>query len=462
MQKKALLAMLLALTVLLSGCALIVKDPVVDAATEIIRKDGKSVTKAEVLKQTETELAQTATMYSYFYGSSYDVTDPENIASARESAVRSLEEKIIREEKIREYGLDQLTEDEEAEVQTTAQSNYDSDIEYAKNYLLADSGLEGDELTEAAKKELEDMGFTLEQYAENARNEKLTSKLREYVIRDVAVTDDEITEEYNARVETGKSNYENNAGSWAAAANNGTTLYYTPEGVRRVKQILVKFTAEGQAAVDAARAKVTELETSVKDITARRDDAQALLDSETATEEEKTQAQADLTAAAAELETANADLAAANDAVTAAVDAAYAGIDEAADSILAQLAEGADWDTLMAEKTEDPGMQAGRSTAETGYAIAEGMTSFDAAFVEAGMALAAVGDVSAKTRGSSDGYYIIRYVGDEPAGPVELDKVKETISSSLLTTKQNSTYTDTINQWVEAAGFKVDWDALKN
>ena len=37
MRKKALLAALLALTLLLSGCALIVKDQAVDNATPIIR-----------------------------------------------------------------------------------------------------------------------------------------------------------------------------------------------------------------------------------------------------------------------------------------------------------------------------------------------------------------------------------------------------------------------------------------
>ena len=37
MRKKALLALMLVLTLLLSGCALIVKDEAVETATEIIR-----------------------------------------------------------------------------------------------------------------------------------------------------------------------------------------------------------------------------------------------------------------------------------------------------------------------------------------------------------------------------------------------------------------------------------------
>ena len=117
----------------------------------------------------------------------------------------------------------------------------------------------------------------------------------------------------------------------------------------------------------------------------------------------------------------------------------------------------------MAEKTQDPGMQAGAATAETGYAIAAGMTNFDSAFVEAGMALAAPGDVTGKVASDLYGYYIIKYVGDETGGAVELtDEMKESLRSSLLTTKQNNTYSETITQWVDESGIKVNLDALKN
>ena len=48
MRKKALLALMLALTLLLSGCALIVKDEAVDNATEIIRMGDQVITKDKV------------------------------------------------------------------------------------------------------------------------------------------------------------------------------------------------------------------------------------------------------------------------------------------------------------------------------------------------------------------------------------------------------------------------------
>ena len=40
--------------------------------------------------------------------------------------------------------------------------------------------------------------------------------------------------------------------------------------------------------------------------------------------------------------------------------------------------------------------------------------------------------------------------------------MKESLRSSLLTTKQNNTYSETIAQWVDESGIKVNLDALKN
>ena len=48
MKKKALLAVLLVMTLLLSSCSLIVKDKEVDAKTVILKMGDKEITKAEV------------------------------------------------------------------------------------------------------------------------------------------------------------------------------------------------------------------------------------------------------------------------------------------------------------------------------------------------------------------------------------------------------------------------------
>jgi len=447
MRKKALLALLLVLSLVLSGCALIKKDAAVDAARVIMSYGGRNITKSEVLVEANSQLQSMAYMYS-LYGMSFDATDASNIQDAIDAAVEDLKEDLVLKAKIDEKKIaDQLTEDDLAEIQSGAQSSYDYAVSYAKT-MVEDQTLEGDALEEAAKKILDERQVTLEDYAEDEKESKLKELLRADVIKDVTVSDDEVQAEYDSKVQKDQETYAENAGSWASAANNGSTLYYVPAGIRRVKQILIKFTDEDQSALDEANSAVT---TATSRVTA----AQQIIDGEDYSEEEKTQAQADLAAA-------QADLDAANQQVTDLTEKAYADIDAAADEVLQQLADGADWDTLMAEKTQDPGMQSGRATAETGYAVSADMTNFDSAFVEAAMALQAIGDVSPKTRGSSNGYYIIRYVGDETEGPVALDRVKEDLHESLLSSKQDETYNTTVEEWITAANIKVDTNALKD
>ena len=463
MQKKALLALMLAMTLDLTGCTLVQKDPAVDRATEIIRLGDQVITKGEITDTVNSQMEYMSYLYS-MYGYAYDATDPENIAEAREAVIADYKTHLVENAKIAELGLDKLTEEEEADIKATAESSYQENIDYVISDNVDLEDLTDEEKQEQAKEQLDGMGYTMETALENAREDALQAKLRQEVIKDVAVTEEEIKAEFDSKVESAKTTYESNAGSWATAANGGTsTLYYTPAGVRYVKQILVKFLEDDQAAIDAANTKATEAQTAVTAAESKVNDAQGIIDAEEASEEEKTEAEGDLNAAKEELEKAQSDLTAAQAEVTAATEAAFANIDSAADEVLAQIAEGADWDTMMAEKTEDPGMQSG-TTAERGYAVSADMTSFDSAFVQAAMALEKIGDVSGKVKGSSYGYYIIKYVGDAVEGPIDIEEVRETLSSSLLSTKQESTYTETIQNWVSEMGsqFKVNTKALED
>ena len=457
MRKKALLALMMAAILLLSGCALIQKDQAVDNATEIIRMGDKVYTKIQVKAAAQQELINRANTYSML-NYAYDMTDPANIAEAQEAAVKALKEDLTLTAKAAELGFDQLTDADLEAVKAKAQESYDNMVNTAKQYVEGKDEMDEAALTEAAVKMAEDAGYTLENLTESATKDAVSAKLKEYAVKDVTVTDEEIQAEYDSKVESNKETYAENAGSWASAANSGyTTLYYTPAGVRRVKQILIKFTENDQTAISDANTQLSNANTARTTAQNKVDAAQNILDTDGITDEVKTQAEADLAAAKQELDEADKALLAANQAVTDATEKAFANIDEKADAVVAQLAEGGDWQKLTDEYNEDTGMKDN----EKGYAVAAGMSGFDAAFVDAAMALEKIGDVSPKTKGQY-GYYIIRYESDEAEGPVALETLKETISSSLLNTKQNDTYKATLAQWVEEAGIKVDMNALKD
>ena len=462
MRKKALLAVLMAAVLLLSGCTLIVKDQAVDDATEIIRMGDQVITKAKVKEEIQNQLESMAYMYS-MYGYSYDTTDPANIADAQESAIEDLKQDLALTAKAKELKLDELTEEETEAVKADAQKSYDDALDYVKTYMLTDTeGMDDDAIAAAAADKLTEMGVTYDSYLEAQTKTKIDEKLRAEAVKDVAVTDEEIQADFDSKVATDKTTYEGDAASWATAANNGTTLYYVPAGVRRVKQILTKFKDEDQTAITDAKANVTEANTARTAAQAKIDAANETLALEGDTEEikeAKAAAQADLEAAQQELADADKALLEANQAVEDATNKAFENLDEEVDAILASLdAEGADWQKIMDEKNQDPGM----ASNPKGYAVAAGMTNFDSAFVEAAMALEKPGDHSGKVRGTAYGYYIIRYDSDEAEGPIALDDVKESISSSLLTTKQNEAYNAAVAQWVEEAGIKVDLNALKD
>ena len=451
MRKKTLLVVLLAMVLVLSGCStIIVKDQAVEDATPILTLGDEVITRKDVIDTRDRVLINQYMMYKS-YGIDpaqigFDISSPDTIAAAQEYAVTALKNDMVLRAKAKELGLDTLTEEENAKLQEELEKRTASDRAQVKAEFFADTELEGNALEEAITAKMDELGRTKEYYTELISAEIKDTKLKDYICKDVTITDEEIQADFDSKVAADQEKYAENAGSYANAANGSTTLYWAPAGVRRVKQILIKFKDEDNKAISDAQAKVTAANGK---ITA----AQSVLDDEAAAEDAKAAAQADLDAANKELEAAQAEL-------DAAKKAAFANIDADADAVTEALANGEDWAKLAEEKNEDPGMKAGAVNAERGYAVAAGMTGFDAAFVDAAMALEKVGDVSGKVAGNSNGYYIIKYESDVPEGAVALDSVKDSIHDALLSSAQDQVYDTTVAEWVEAAGIKENLGGL--
>ena len=451
MRKKTLLVVLLAMVLVLSGCStIIVKDQAVEDATPILTLGDEVITRKDVIDTRDRVLINQYMMYKS-YGIDpaqigFDISNPDTIAAAQEYAVTALKNDMVLRAKAKELGLDTLTEEENAKLQEELEKRTASDRAQVKAEFFADTELEGNALEEAITAKMDELGRTKEYYTELISAEIKDTKLKDYICKDVTITDEEIQADFDSKVAADQEKYAENAGSYANAANGSTTLYWAPAGVRRVKQILIKFKDEDSKAISDAQAKVTAANNKITS-------AQAVLDDEAAAEDAKTAAQADLDAAKAELEAAQAEL-------DAAKKAAFANIDADADAVVEALANGEDWAKVSEEKNEDPGMKPGEATAELGYAVAAGMTRFDAAFVDAAMALEKIGDVSGKVASDTYGYYIIKYESDVPEGAIALDSVKDSIHDALLSSAQDQVYDTTVAEWVEAAGVKENLGGL--
>ncbi len=416
MRKRVLLALVLVLALVMStSCSLIVKDEAVDLATPVIEVAGKTFTKGEVKEQAEAYLDYNEYMYSYYYGMPYDRNSDSAKAEAQEQAIQGLIESAVVDAKLAEFGFDALTAEEQAEIETTAKEDYDLYYETIQNFFFTDSELTGDELTAAIEAEMANMGYPnyealVEEYTYSKQQEKLIAEIN----KDVALSEEELTTEYAARVEESKSAYESYPASYGPAVTNGENPYYAPAGYRNVKHILLVFGAEDETAIADAEAALAAL--------AEGEDATAL--------------QADL---------------------NAAKETAYANLQPTIDEITAKLAEGADFNALITEYNQDPGM-----TAESaGYPVCAESTEWVTEFKDASMALANVGDISEPVR-SSYGIHLIQYAGDIAEGEIGLETVRESLSAELLAAKESANVETVLAQWVEEAAAKVDEKALNN
>ncbi len=456
MRKRAILALILAAALALAtSCSLVYKDPEVDKQTVIIDVAGKTFTKGEVNAQVDYQLAYQQYMYGMMYGYDIDITDPAAISEARDSVINALIENTVVEAKAAEMNMHEFTEDELAEMTASADETYNGYLESVKSTYFAETELTGEELDKAVEEKLVEVGYeSKETILDGQKQTKALEKLKAEIVKDVAVTDEEVLEKYNSNVESAKQSYEADSGAYANDAQNGGEIYFTPEGYRYVKHILVKFTDEDSTKINELQSTLSDKQTQLSNVEASIADMGEATEADT---EEQTKQRKDLDDTKAALDTEIADLQAQLD---AAKEAAYTALQPTIDEILAKIAEGADFDALVAEYGQDPGMTESPAK-ETGYPVSAATTSYDSAFQEASMALAAVGDISPATR-SSFGIHIIKYDSDITSGETPLDEVKDSISAELLTEKQDALFTETVQGWVKEANAKVFKDLLND
>lgn len=432
MRKKCILALMLAAMLVLSGCALVTVDEAADSARVILDVDGETVNKAVFHNMVEYQLYQNQQMNSYYQmlGLTGSFSTDENTVA--QEVLASYTNSLVAKHKAAELGFDQMTEEENQEIQETAEKNYEELLTEIKDHYLADSAsLDEAELRQKAMEYANENGMsTLENYLDSAKIEKSVEKLRADTVKDVTYTQEELQAKLDEEAAANKTTFESNPDYYGYYLNNGTPVYYNAPGYRMVKQVLVKFTEEDNTALTEKNTELSQAKTALND-------AQSAL-TEAAEDADKTALQAAVDEAQAKL-----------DEVQAAYDAlketAYANIQAKADEIYQKaIAEGADFDALVAEFNEDTGMPA------AGYAVREGYSFFVTSFVDAAMALEKVGDVSEPVK-SDYGFHIIQYSADITEGTVALETVSDTLGAELLSEKQDQAYADALAAWVSEA-----------
>ncbi len=452
-KKILVISLLMALVMVLSACNLIVKDPEVDARQVIVSVNGEEVAKESFTQYYNNIMQQ----YMQQFGSIQQVNiTPETVL---DSTVTAVVRELVMRQKAKELGLDAFTAEDEAKAKEAADARFQDTLGQIKDQFFADTELTGEELDKALNDKAAELQIHLEDMLEveksNLQNNKIYDNLKAHAVKDVTISDEEVQADFDQKVEQAKASYETNASAYGSAVNAGQPVYYAPAGYRFVKQILVKLTQEDQDAINALKAELTPLKDALDEAQTaltQFKDAQAAEDAP----EENAESEAALLALENALKEAQANYDAKNAELTAKEAAAYATILPRANDIYAKAAaEGADFDALIKEYNDDAGQPA------QGYAVFQDFTGFDEAFMKPAMALTNIGDVAEPSQGIY-GYYIVQYAADIPEGPVALDSVRQPLHDSLLTAKQNSVFTQTMDEWVAAADVKTYPERMKD
>ena len=254
-----LLALVLALMLVMSGCSMIEVDKEKDNAQTAAVVGGEVITKGEAQSLYDYYVDYYTYLYS-MYGMSSDSLDTEAL---KQNALDALVEQKLVAQKAAAMGLDQLTDEQKAEVEEKANADFEN---YISTY---EADVRKDEMTDeearaATVAYLEENGITIDSLVENQTASYVANLLREDTVKDVTVSDEELKTAYDEKVAADESSYSGSAYLYERNVTNGTTVYWNPEGYRTVKHILFKLS-------DEQKAELTALETELSDLEKRID-----------------------------------------------------------------------------------------------------------------------------------------------------------------------------------------------
>lgn len=397
------------------------------------------------------------------YGSAYDLTQQANVDLFRAVALENRLTEALMEQKAGEFGVDQLTDEEIAALEADADANWETALADYQAYFYPDLTEESSEEEKAAAQEeavnyYKDQGYTLESLREDYKRYTIINKIADIMVQDATVTDQEVEDLYQSLVAADKELYENDIAAYESynsyvdqmamyAALYGTSsnldhAWYKPDGFRAVKHILLP--------VDE------ELMTAYTDLQARWEEQQ---EAAAAAEESdgETVETTDAAATEATAEPTATPEPVTEDQVNAAKAAIFDSLADTIDEINQKIAEGVDFDELIATygvnedgTASDPGMTT-EPYMTSGYEVCSASTAYVPEFVEAAMSIDSVGGVSAPYL-SSYGVHIVKYIADVEGGPIPItDEQREAKRQSLLASKQNELYAATLESWLAEA-----------
>ena len=445
------IALLMSVCLLASASLALAEATTTDAAPEVTEAVATTPTFADtdvvaVVNGTDITWADVSPLYDgliSYYGAPDETSLELYYAVAMEEAVTM----SLVHSTAAANGLDQLTQEELDAVNAKADADWQTALD---NYTTSQGGITADSTEDQKTAAYADavayfatLGYDQDKLRKSYLDSELYTRVQTWVCKDITVSDEDVQAQYDTNVANDQTLYENDTDAYEYQVmlyqnNYASELpWYHPAGFRYVKHILLPVDATLMSTYQDLTARLEEQMSAESDATgATQEDTEAV-----ATDTPDPSATPEPTqepVSQAQVDQAKADI--------------LASIETTTTEIYDKIAQGADFDELIAQyavdadgNPTDQGMTSG--SYPNGYEVAMASTSYVPEFVEAAFSVDNVGDVSAPYI-SSYGVHIVKYMSDVPAGPVELtDALKESIRTSLLDTKTS----DAMNAWQAAA-----------
>lgn len=236
MKAKRIIALIICLFFVFSGGCLFEIDEELDNAQVILQYKDKSIDKKTVTRWMEAKLSERGTTIS-------EIRDTDDWASFRDEVIRDIAVFEIALEKAAQLGLDTLDEgavaDIDDQIDSIAKIMVESNVKAAVD---ADPSLDYDEeYARQFEQYLSLFGYTTASFRDEIEREYVFNRLKDYYIKQVTVSDEDVRSDYEFNLDLQKNNIENNPEMIEFQMQMGTKTLYYPEGYKFVKHIFVRY-----------------------------------------------------------------------------------------------------------------------------------------------------------------------------------------------------------------------------
>ncbi len=464
MKKAGILALLLALALLLTGCG---KEKGSDMDAKVIRVGNIAYTYGDLLGVEASNRSYYDQMNELYasYGLQGTTYTEEQI---RNEAVNTLVWQAVVLDKANQMKLSELTDAEKAQVSantTAAMAEYRAQMEPLMTF---EEGATAAERRAAVDAALTESGITRADVYRVEWERYVIEKTRDWAVANVAVTEEEFDAAFDAQVASEMNNIEENLSNYGLQILNGGQPLYAPAGYREVEWLLINYDENDQKLISELDEKLYSAEEDaeealdrVTDLLGKDADVDALVAQVTVTLNEvtdpmnitlaesvaafETELTEEASAAVISLACARALENAYAEQMALMQDAANAAIAPEVEEALRRLENGEDWALVQEHYNDDTDLRFGTPVVCADFAYAPD------AFVEAAMAIETPGQCSDAVYAQGEGCFIVRYVSDVAEGAVDRATVRDSIMEELLSSKQETSFSSTVNIWAEDA-----------